>query len=355
MDVTIASIRQDLAHALARVRIVLMLRQAARLLALSVASAAAGVLLAVLFVMFLPWLLFGSVWQGALFACVLAGITGAGLGAWCSQRNWSWPNESDCALALESQGSDASLPTAVVLSADDQFNGPVLRKAQEALLHRSEIRLGAAVSTPRLVAAPLLALCAAVALVAAGGLPQRFPSLPASADAKHVAAPSLNSTVSASDLDAFQKGLNERQQQSALKQAASDLRDESKSQAERQQSLDHARAEVAKAKAATAGEIPENVPASRAERETLAGKLEQAAAAAGARAEAVEKGKSAATTDSGGTVKEEGPAKREMRPAPVYEPRRFENAGESLSDQTQERRAVAQAAVDALAKIKQGQ
>jgi hypothetical protein len=304
--------------------------------------------------MLLPWLLFGSVWQGAIVACAFAGVVGAGLGAWRSQHGWKLPTQADCALALESRDADGSLPTAVELSAENDFSAPVLRRAQDSLNHRPELRLGSAVSTPRLVAAPLLALCAAVAMVAAGGLPQRAQSLPATAVAKNAAAPNLNSTPSASDLEAFQEGLKGRQQQSALNQAASDLRDENKSDAERQKSLDNARAEASKSKSAATSEIPDKVPATKAEREALASKLEQAAAAAGARAEAIEKGKGAATTDSGGNVKEEGPGKREMRAAPAYEPRRFENAAESLSDQSQERRVMAQAAADALAKIKQG-
>lgn len=350
MDATIASIRQELAS----VRRILLLRQAARLTAQSVTGAAAGVLLMILFAMVLPWLLFGSAWQGANLACAIAGVVGAGLGIWRSQRSWKVPTDRDCALALEAHNADASLPTAVELSADDRFSDLVFRNAQKSLSPRPELRLGAAVSTPQLVAAPLLALCAVVAYVAVSGLPERPDDLPAVTGAQKSATPGLNSAPSASDLDAFRRGLNERQQQNALKQAASDLRDENRTDAERQKSLDNARAEAGKTASAAQGEIPENVPSTKAEREALATKLEQAAASAGARAEALEKGKGAASVDSGGTVKEEGPGKSEMRPAPIYEPRRFENVGEAMSDQTQERRAIAQAAADALAKIKQG-
>lgn len=354
MEIAPEAIRRELGRELARVRFALLMRQAARLAALATVGAALGVLLGVLFTSVLPWLLFGVAWQAALAACALAGVAGAACGAWFSQRGWDWPSETDCALALEARDADGSVPTAVEISSSDRFCAPVLRCARASLGSARQLRLGAALSVPRLVAAPLLALCAGVVLLASSSLPSSTAGLPTSAHPQVAAMPRLNAVPSATDLDAYQKGLNERRQQDALKQAASDLRDESKTDAQRQKSLDRARSEAAKSGATDATEIPQQVPAGKAEREALAAQLEQAAKAAGARAEAHEKGKGASVSDNGGNVKDGGAGETEFRSAPAYEPRRFDDAGQSLSDQPQERRVIAQAAADALARIKQG-
>lgn len=351
MEAFATSARREILRELAKVRAALLLRQCARSLAVMALGASAATLLAVVFALVLPWLLAGS--SGSWVLCALAGSAGAALGAWLSLRGRAWPSDEDCALALEHDAQGA-LPTAVGLAGQDQFAAPVLARAKEALGQSHELRLGAAVSTMQLILAPLLALCACVAVIAATRLPQSSPAKPAAESSARGESAQLRSTPTAADVEAYRQAVNERRSSDALKQAASDLRDEGKTDAERKASLDKAREEAARGKAASPETIPANVPASKAEREKAAARLEEAAAAAASRAEALEKGKGSATSESGGDVKPGETGARDMRPAPAYEPRRFDDAGQALSDQPAERRALAQAAVDALANIKQG-
>lgn len=350
---TASDLRPELVRELARVRLILVGRQVARAAMYGVALGAAGVLLGVLFGQIMPWMLVGSAREEALVAIAALGVAGALAGVWRSFSAWSWPSDLDCALAIEDEHADASLPTAVGLAEKDGFALLVMGRASQALSKRPGLRLSAAIPTPLLVAVPLLALCSTVLLSAGLSLPVVASARKAPVQAAMVRP--LRSSVSAHDMAAYAQALGEREQQSALAKAASDIRDATKSDADMQASLDAARAAAAKAGAnALKDVIPERVPPTMAEREALAKALEAAAASAGARADALERGKGAGVADAGSTATPEAGKPQIMQPAPVYDPRRFEDAREALSDQSGERRALAQAAADALAKIKQG-
>lgn len=351
-----AQMKHELSRELARVRLALLGRQFARAAARALAFASCGVLLAVLFARLLPWLVTGHTSTMAEVALALAGAAGAALGLWRSFHGWNYPTDADCALAIESEHADASLPTAVELGTEGGFAAPVLERARQTVLQHPALRLGAAVSTVTVVGAPLLALLAVVAVIAGAQLPANNAAPQLSAPTEQSRNAALRSTPSAADVTAYEQAMGERQKQSALAKAASDLRDESKTDAQRQQSLDDARNAASKGASAAEADktVPEKAPAGKAEREALAAKLEAAAATAGTRADALERGKGAAITDTGGSVNVDANKPRAMQPAPHYEPRRFENTREALSDQSAARREMAQAAAEALAKIKQG-
>jgi len=349
-----AQLRLEISRALAPVRRALVARQIMRVAASVVLFAALGVLAALLSTELLPWILWGRTSGLAGIACALAGVVGAVWGTIRSCQGWSWPTDEVCALVCKARTADGSLPTAVGLSRESGFAVPVFRAAQYAVSGAIELDLGVAVPTKCLIAAPVLTLLAAVLWLAIARLPLEIsPSTAAPATG-----PNLVSRQSASleaDVAAFEQAMGERRQQDALSKAASDLRDESKTDSERQQSLDNARAEAANAGKALPGEIPQAVPASRTEREALAATLEAAAAAAGARAEAIEnKGGSSSPTDGGGDAKPGESRDNDLQAAPDYDARRFDDTRAALSDQSAARRELAQAAADALAKLKQG-
>lgn len=349
-----AHVRLEIKRWLAPVRRTLVMRHAVRVLAGAISGGALGVLFGLLFLQLLPWLVEDRVPGFAAIGCALTGLLAATWGVIRNSRGWTLPTDQDCTLVLKSQSSDGSLPTAIGLPDENAFAPPILRAARDAVSGAHEINLGAAISTPNLIAAPALVLVALVAWIAGAALPVEEKAK-TTQGAGQTSAVLRQSAPSASDIAAFEQSMGERKQQDALSKAASDLRDDSKSEQERQQSLDNAQAAAAKSGKPLSSEIPKSVPSSKAAREALAVKLEEAAAAAGARAEAIEKkGGPTATTDSGGEVKAAAGTSSEMQAAPRYEARRFENTSEALSDQPPQRRELAQAAVDALAKIKQG-
>jgi hypothetical protein len=349
-----AELRQEISRSLAPVRRLLVVRQGVRLLANAAAWGALGVLVGLLFFQLLPWLVSGRVPGFAALGCTMSGLLAAIWGVVRDARGWSWPTQEDCALALKLHSADGCLPTAVGLRNESAFAPPILRAAREAVSGAHELTLGAAISTPKLIAAPVLLLVAAVAWVACAALPVDLVAETTQAPVQPSVV-SSRSAPSASDIAAFEQAMGERRQQDALGKAASDLRDEGKSEQQRQQSLDEARAQATKSGKPLPSEIPQAVPTSKGAREALAEILEAAASAAGARAEEIEKSSNgAAATDNGGEVTPNGTVASKMQTAPAYEARRFENSSEALSDQPPQRRELAQAAVDSLAKIKQG-
>ncbi len=347
-------LRLELSRELAPLRRTLVARQAMRVAAHAVLFAAIGVLVALIFACLLPWILWGHSSGVGGFACGLAGAAGAVWGMIRSCRGWHWPTEEVCALVCKSRSADGSLPTAVGLSMESDFSVPVLRAARLAVSGATALSLSDAVSTRHLIAAPILALIAVVLWVASAGLPVGGSAVSV-APLSEPNRVSRQSAPAAADVAAFEQAMGERRQQDALSKAANDLRDESKADSERQQSLDNARAEAANAGKALPGEIPQAVPASRTEREALAATLEAAAAAAGARAEAIEsKGRSSSPTDGGGDAKPGESRHNDLQAAPDYDARRFDDTRAALSDQSAARRELAQAAAEALAKLKQG-
>jgi hypothetical protein len=223
-----------------------------------------------------------------------------------------------------------------------------------------QVELPVAVSTRLLVMGPVLALTALVCGVFAQTLPRR--AVEHEADVRHAPASAVKEAGASArgsteaDLRAYEQALGLRRAQASLEHLARELRDERRSSAELQKSLDDARqsAKGGKDEVASGVELPATAPQTKEAREELAKRVDEAAAVAARKAAAVENGKGAGTVDGGGGVKDGGATGSSMEPAPAYAPRRFEDASAALSDQSSSRRALAQAAVESLARIKKG-
>lgn len=345
--------------ALATMRTRLVGRQIARVVPRLLAGGAAGALSAVVLLAWLPWLAFGSawaLWQPLSFAGVAAGALVELVRA---MKGWRLPDATDCALALEMgrKDSDAVISTALAAAGTGAFGPALLGIAQVRAAEGGPLELPPAVASRWLVAGPLAALLALVAGLAAARLPLEVAAKPG-AGAPAVSgrtASGAASSGSADDLKAFEQAMGLRREQASMKELASVLRDPRATAEERQAALEKARASQGGRSESLDQILPEKVPADVSAQEELARRVEQAAAAAGARARAAEEGRAGAAVDgSGGATGEAVRSAAVMEVAPAYNPRSFEGEGQTLAGQGAERRALAQSAVDALARIRQG-
>lgn len=345
--------------ALAKMRVRLVLRQLARITPRLLVGGAVGVLASVAFVAWLPWLAFGSAWP-LWQPLALAGAAGGALASFGhALSRWHLPDVTDCALALEMgrKDADAVISTALTAGGQGAFGPKLLDLAQARAGDGAPLELPPAVASRWLVAGPVAVLLALVAWLAAARLPLEVAVQPR--DELPVATASsgagTSSSASAADLKAFEQAMGLRREQTSMKELASVLRDDKATAEQKQAALDKARASQASRAESSGPSLPDQVPAEAAAQEDLARRAEQAAMAAGARAQAVEEGHAGAAVDgSGGVAGEPSRPAGAMEAAPSYNPRSFEGEGGALSGQAAERRALAQSAVDALARIRQG-
>lgn len=266
-----------------RVAWVLLGRQAARALPHAMAGAAAAVVCAMLLLVLLPAVLFGSAFVSAPSALVTAGMAGAALGFAWPMRKARKPAAREAALALESRIAAPTAAMTTALEASGDFAAPVLQRANLELEAALAARGPQLYSNRALLMVPAAILAAALVTALAW---DEATAAPPAAQARKAA--TADGGLSSVDIESGRDGedaaarahaMGMRKAAAALESAATVLRRPDASAIDIQEALRGAKGAVAELSTADRPSlsIPEGSEVSDADRLPLATILEGAA------------------------------------------------------------------------------
>jgi hypothetical protein len=333
-----------------RVGWMLLARQAARALPHAALGASAGIICAMLLLVLLPALLFGSAFLSAPAALIGFGAAGAALGFAWRMRHVRKPAAREAALAMESRIPAPTASLATALEAGGDFAAPVLQRAVQELETALAARGPQLYSNRVLLIVPVAILAAALvsALAWDAATVASTASLPrnaASADGG-LSAVDTGSGRDSDDAGARSRATGMRKAAAALQTAATVLREPDASKQEIQDALTEAKGAVDQlpAGARPSLSIPAGDAVPATERAALAATLESAA---GGLVEAADKTAAAGSGNAGGAGTQTPGEARAFVAFPAITEPAGAAAGDYTTGQSAARRALVQRALEA--------
>ena len=337
----------------------LVVRQFARAGFAGVAGGGVGLGLGVLFLEVLPRLLFGA--GGGPASIVACAVVGLAVSAGYVLRRFNVPDVHEAALALEArlEKDTGALAAMLRVQEDGAFYRPLLAQAQADYAVASCAPAPELISTPRLVAVPLVVLVSAVAFIWV--LTVDVPEHRNTGGAESAGGATSWSPVdvgngrSAEDKTAYRKAIGMTEVAASLNKAAATLRDRNASREDKTRALTDAQSALADGRSEVAGaqpiELPNELPANMTEQDALAEKISAAAAALAREAGRVTNGVDGTEDTGGGDVFGDPTSARDLVPfskqLPVEATRQ-----EALATQTPARRTMANRAIAELERIR---